>query len=141
MANNKRKQTEKKIEGSNSGAAKAHDKSKVQCYNCRKFVHYSKDCRNHKKARSDDTKECYNCHKKGHIKPNCPLLKGAQVAYVYEGASAPSSSAPTSSEGAGKPNVLDGTVSVKHIPVTALFDTGASRSFISSNTVKKLKLK
>ena len=73
--NNKRKQPEKKTEGSSSGAVKKGDKSKVQCFNCQQFGHYSSECKNPKKARSDSTKDCYNCHKKGHVKSNWPLLK------------------------------------------------------------------
>ena len=36
---------------------------------------------------------------------------------------------------------MGGTLTIKNIPVSVLFDTGASRSFIASNTVHKLKLK
>ena len=39
-----------------------------------------------------------------------------------------------------RPDVLEGTFTVKDIPFKVLFDTGASRSFVAKNVVKKLDL-
>ena len=58
------------------------------------------------------------------------------MAHVYDG-----ENPPAITDGSGKPDVLGGTLIIKNIPVSVLFDTGASRSFISSNLVHKLKLK
>ena len=41
----------------------------VECYNCRKTGHISRDCPD-----SKDEKVCYNCNESGHLKRNCPEL-------------------------------------------------------------------
>ena len=52
----------------------------------------------------------------------------------------PSSSVvPTAAEH-GKNIIMEGMLSVNHVPVRVLFDTGASRSFISSDLVSRLSL-
>ena len=58
------------------------------------------------------------------------------MAHVYDG-----ETPPATTDGSGKPDVLGGTLTIKNIPVSVLFDTGASCSFISGNIVHKLKLK
>ena len=50
-----------------------------------------------------------------------------------------SSNAPTAAE-KGKNVVIQGMLSIYDIPVRVLFDTGASRSFISSDLVDRLGL-
>ena len=47
---------------------------------------------------------------------------------------------PASSSAQERADVLEGTLTVKNIPIKVLFDTGASRSFIAKNVVKKLDL-
>ena len=55
------------------------------------------------------------------------------------GAIPSSSNAPTAAE-KGKNVVIQGMLSIHDVPVRVLFDTGASRSFISSDLVDRLGL-
>ena len=47
---------------------------------------------------------------------------------------------PASSSVQERPDVLEGTLTVKDIPIKVLFDTGASRSFVAKNAARKLDL-
>ena len=141
QAGNKRKASADQPESSITAAAtqKPGKIPKGNCYNCGKPGHFSNMCKAPRKPKANpdhSSAECYNCHKKGHYSRNCPLKQNAQVAHVYDG-----ETPPAITDGSGKPDVLGGTLTIKNIPVSVLFDTGASRSFISGNLVHKLKLK
>ena len=77
----------------------------------------------------------------GHHKDKClQPPKEKQMVKAYALNDIPSSSnAPTTAE-KGKNVVIQGMLSVYDVPVRVLFDTGASRSFISSDLVDRLGL-
>ena len=75
----------------------------------------------------------------GHHKNKCPQPpKEKQIVKAYAIKVVPSlSNAPTAVE-KGKNVIIQGTLSIYDVPVRVLFDTGASRSFISSDLVDRL---
>ena len=69
-------------------------------------------------------------HQLDHFVREDPTIKKAEETQAYEIEDGPS----TSREGKAK-DVLQSTLSIKGIPAKVLFDTGASRSFISDKKV------
>jgi hypothetical protein len=58
--------------------------SNVKCYNCNRFGHYAKDCRqrnngnngNNRNINNNESIECFKCGRKGHISRNCRVNQG-----------------------------------------------------------------
>ncbi|XP_035834327.1 uncharacterized protein LOC118482773 [Helianthus annuus] len=98
------------------------------CYNCGQEGHPYYNCPNPKRV-------CYNCNESGHVKAKCPKLKqGAKKEGKKEDAAKAKGRMfqISTEEARAHPNVVSGIFMINSIPTYVLFDTGASRSFISS---------
>ncbi|XP_021971521.1 uncharacterized protein LOC110866686 [Helianthus annuus] len=78
---------------------------------------------------------CYNCYQTGHVKAECPKLQ--QVSRKEGKKEEPSKARGrmfqiTSEEAKTHPEVVSGMFLANSMPVNVLFDSGASRSFISN---------
>ncbi|KAJ0809969.1 putative nucleotidyltransferase, Ribonuclease H [Helianthus annuus] len=105
---------------------------KKGCYNCGQEGHPYYNCPNPKRV-------CYNCNESGHVKADCPKLKPGpkKEGKKEETAKAKGRMFQISTEEArAHPNVVSGIYMINSIPTYILFDTGASRSFISSELVR-----
>ena len=120
------------------GVAAKKRKADIVCYKCNKKGHYANECRSGdgKEVVGKQNVKCYNCNKIGHYKNKCPEAVKEDKGKVF--ALEPSSFKPTAAE-KGK-SVMKGTLLIHSIPVRALFDTGASHSFISQCLVDRLCL-
>ncbi|XP_022014435.1 uncharacterized protein LOC110913926 [Helianthus annuus] len=102
------------------------------CYNCGQEGHPYYNCPNPKRV-------CYNCNESGHVKAECPKLKQGvkKEGKKEEPAKANGRMFQISTEEArAHPNVVSGIYMINSIPTYILFDTGASRSFISSELAR-----
>ncbi|XP_022032515.1 uncharacterized protein LOC110933609 [Helianthus annuus] len=101
---------------------------KKGCYKCGQEGHLYYRC-------PENSKACYNCNQTGHIKAECPKL---QQGAKKDGKKDESSKARgrmfqlTSDEAKTSPDVVSGIFLVNSMPMNVLFDSGASRSFISN---------
>ncbi|XP_022007755.1 uncharacterized protein LOC110907029 [Helianthus annuus] len=101
---------------------------KKGCYKCGQEGHPYYKCPNKPKT-------CYNCHQTGHIITECPKL---QQGTKKEGKKEEPSKARgrmfqiTSDEAKTHPDVVSGIFLVNSITMNVLFDSGASRSFVSN---------
>ncbi|KAJ0771184.1 putative nucleotidyltransferase, Ribonuclease H [Helianthus annuus] len=101
---------------------------KKGCYKCGQEGHPYNRC-------PENSKACYNCNQTGHIKAECPKL---QQGAKKDGKKDESSKARgrmfqlTSDEAKTSPDVVSGIFLVNSMPMNVLFDSGASRSFISN---------
>jgi hypothetical protein len=98
------------------------------CYICGKVGHPFYRC-------SSSQRVCFNCYEPGHVQANCTKAKRE------EGREVPKPNPPkargrmfqmTTEEARASPSVVSGIFRVNSVPVYVLFDTGASRSFIST---------
>ncbi|KAJ0641390.1 putative nucleotidyltransferase, Ribonuclease H [Helianthus annuus] len=101
---------------------------KKGCYKCGREGHPFYRC-------PENSKACYNCNEPGHIKAECPKL---QQGAKRDGKKDEPPKARgrmfqlTSDEAKASPNVVSGIFLVNSMPMNVLFDSGASRSFISN---------
>ncbi|XP_035837220.1 uncharacterized protein LOC110893136 [Helianthus annuus] len=101
---------------------------KKGCYKCGREGHPFYRC-------PENSKACYNCNEPGHIKAECPKL---QQGAKRDGKKDEPPKARgrmfqlTSDEAKASPDVVSGIFLVNSMPMNVLFDSGASRSFISN---------
>ncbi|GJW05196.1 putative reverse transcriptase domain-containing protein [Tanacetum coccineum] len=96
-----------------------------KCGKCGKLGHKTAACRCPDKR--DVT--CFNCNKKGHLKRDCPTLRrngqdGNNRGAVYKLGAV---------DAQQDPKVVTGTFLLNNRYATALFDSGADKSFVSTN--------
>ncbi|GJX34284.1 putative reverse transcriptase domain-containing protein [Tanacetum coccineum] len=104
---------------------KKHNGDCWKCGKCGKLGHKTAFCR------CPDKREvtCFNCNKKGHLKKDCPTLRrngqdGNNRGAVYKLGAV---------DAQQDPKVVTGTFLLNNRYATALFDSGADKSFVSTN--------
>ncbi|KAD5317690.1 hypothetical protein E3N88_17636 [Mikania micrantha] len=119
---------------------------RYRCLKCGRHGHMAKDCRsrfptnnsnpNHNQNNNQNTSRgCYECGKPGHMRRDCPQLKKAGG-----GAAKGRAFVIGSGEAKDDPNIVTGTFPLNNVYASILFDTGADRSFISSEFSKLLDI-
>ncbi|GJV92072.1 putative reverse transcriptase domain-containing protein [Tanacetum coccineum] len=104
---------------------KKHNGDCWKCGKCGKLGHKTAFCR------CPDKREvtCFKCNKKGHLKKDCPTLRrndqdGNNRGAVYKLGAV---------DAQQDPKVVTGTFLLNNRYATALFDSGADKSFVSTN--------
>lgn len=95
---------------------------------------------------------CFWCKQQGHNAPNCPTRQGQgnnqgqnprNTQRNTQGQRPPGNArvfAMNRQQAAQEPGNMAGMISISNIPILALFDAGATHSFISAKTYQKLGL-
>nr|XP_017239592.1 PREDICTED: uncharacterized protein LOC108212378 [Daucus carota subsp. sativus] len=117
------------------------NKPNVTCYRCGEKGHYADACPT-KKIQRDQVK-CFNCGKLGHMKKDClaPRMADAKVNTMGTSETKGATSRTfkmTRKKTAKEADVVAGTLSVNSVDAKVLFDSGASKSFISEKFVSQL---
>ncbi|KAI3810549.1 hypothetical protein L1987_20167 [Smallanthus sonchifolius] len=112
------------------------------CYRCGKTGHMS--CVYPKAPSSAIYRKRHNCGKPGHFSKECLKPKSVnddKTKEVVKGRARTRAYALTQEEERGYPNVVSSTFILDHAFISVLFDSCASKSFISSSFCKRLKYK
>ncbi|KAI3827455.1 hypothetical protein L1987_01530 [Smallanthus sonchifolius] len=105
-------------------------KGSQNCYKCGKPGHFAHQC-------SSQVHICYNCYKPGHNRADCPELKQGGSGKKVETPKPKGIAFHISVEEAkNNSEVVSGTFKINSLPALVLFDSGASRSFVSLKIVK-----
>ena len=104
---------------------------KTSCFKCGKSDHTTSQCRSQENL-------CYKCYKPGHKKSECPEMQqggsssGQGGGKKFDGSKTKSRAFKiTAEEAKNNSDVLTGTFLINYLPAYVLFDSGASRSFVS----------
>ncbi|KAD0553100.1 hypothetical protein E3N88_44081 [Mikania micrantha] len=109
-----------------------------KCLKCGRMGHLAATCRaTHLAAATTTTanpattggRVCFNCGAEGHFRNQCPRLNNATAtarSFVIE-----------TSEACEDPTVITGTLLINDHYVSIIFDTGADKSFVSTNTASQ----
>ena len=120
------------IESKKTNDTKTTDtKRKITCNHCGKEGHIKPRCPELKGGAF----KCYLCGKEGHIKRNCPEYK--QQGKLASLESKGKSTVETIAENHGQ---VEGTLFICTLPISVVYDTGATHSMISHELVALLKL-
>ncbi|KAI3717316.1 hypothetical protein L1987_68865 [Smallanthus sonchifolius] len=105
-------------------------KGTSNCYKCGKPGHMANQC-------PSQIRICYNCYKPGHLRADCPDLKQGGSERKVEIPKPKGRVFHISAEEAkNNSEVVSGTFKIDSLPALVLFDSGASRSFVSLKFVK-----
>ncbi|XP_074373818.1 uncharacterized protein LOC141714185 [Apium graveolens] len=109
----------------------------VTCFKCGKVGHYATAC-------NQEAAKCFQCGKTGHMKKDCPAAAPASS----RGTVAASNRVPTSrifnmtmKDTVRNTNVIAGALLLNSNSANMLFDSGATKSFVSKKFAEKLDLK
>ncbi|GJV24736.1 putative reverse transcriptase domain-containing protein [Tanacetum coccineum] len=104
---------------------KKHNGDCWKCGKCGKLGHKTAACR------CPDKREvtCFNCNKKGHLKKDCPTWRRNGQDGNNRGAAYKLGAVDAQQD----PKVVTGTFLLNNRYATALFDSGADKSFVSTN--------
>ncbi|KAK1423842.1 hypothetical protein QVD17_19151 [Tagetes erecta] len=98
----------------------------LKCLKCHKLGHSTENCRTKKPV------ICYGCGEEGHIKPECPKLGGdKKKESTSKGGAKARAFVMNVEEAREDPDVMTGMFLLENNHARVLFDTGATRSFIS----------
>ncbi|KAL8148600.1 hypothetical protein AgCh_005816 [Apium graveolens] len=109
----------------------------VTCFKCGKVGHYATAC-------NQEAAKCFQCGKTGHVKKDCPEATPASS----RSSVAASNRVPTDrtfnmtvKDVVRNTNVIAGTLILNYNSANVLFDSGATKSFVTKEFAEKLDLK
>ncbi|GJT89895.1 putative reverse transcriptase domain-containing protein [Tanacetum coccineum] len=122
-----------------------------KCHKCNKVSHFARDCRstanannanNQRGTGSGQKPTCFECGAQGHFKRECPKLKNNN----NRGNQGVNGNAPAKVYAVGragtnpKSNVVTGTFLLNNRYASVLFDTGADKSFVSTEFSSQINI-
>ena len=108
----------------------------LRCYLCDQIGHLANSCTRPKVT-------CFQCGKVGHMKRDCPTLKPPASGMSRDASNRPPAARTfnmTVQDAVRNTDVIAGTLLLNSEHANVLFDSGATKSFISQDFASKLKL-